>query len=405
MAAEEFVLIPKHTYIREQPHASQVLLNNSIKHKKPQLSYLNRMRPLIPTKQNSVSSETLPLPLPPTPPSTPIVDPGEQSTGLLTEDETNQYQEGGEEEEKRIVGEKERKDNIINYERILLQFQIMEDKKFTRYKKILEVIKSSTRVSINAMDETIYVDNVPTGLKAASFLYDIQQQTKILHNPAYIMILSALELTEEFVFNKYAKHAVQSKIKEQAQRRTKSPTKSPSTSGKTKTLDSRKPKSSQRESTKERKTKTTLNRTVRPITIQILQRQKRRRRKVKDGKPTPTTEKLLKKSYTDKGPALFGSVKTLKATTVIPRRKVKHFLHTEPSYTKYRTVRRKIARLKVIIYEINEIWSIDLAYVDKLAKYNIDIKYFLVAVDCMSRYLRVQPLKSKYATTTAEAFN
>ena len=160
-----------------------------------------------------------------------------------------------------------------------------------------------------------------------------------------------------------------------------------------------------KESKKERKTKTTLNRTVRPITIQILQRQKRRRRNEKDGKPTPIEEKLLKKSYTDKGPALFGSVKTLKATTVIPRQKVKHFLHTEPAYTKYRTVRRKIARLKVIVYDINEICSIDLAYVDKLAKYNKDIKYLLVAVDCLSRYLRVQPLKSNHATTTAEAFN
>ena len=28
----------------------------------------------------------------------------------------------------------------------------------------------------------------------------------------------------------------------------------------------------------------------------------------------------------------------------------------------------------------------------------------MVAVDCMSRYLRAQPLKSKYATSTAEAF-
>ena len=93
------------------------------------------MRPLIPPKQNSVSTETLSLPLPPTPPSTPLVDPGEQSAGRLTEDETNQYQEGGEEEEKRIVDEKERKDNKINYERILLQLQIMEDKKFTRAKK------------------------------------------------------------------------------------------------------------------------------------------------------------------------------------------------------------------------------------------------------------------------------
>ena len=113
----------------------------------------------------------------------------------------------------------------------------------------------------------------------------------------------------------------------------------------------------------------------------------------------------MKKSYTDKRPALFGSVKTLKVATVTPRQTIKHLLHTEPAYTKYRTVRRKIPRLKVIVYDINEIWSIDLAYVDKLAKYNKDMKYLLVAVDYMSRYLRVQPLKSKHATTTAEAFN
>ena len=83
----------------------------------------------------------------------------------------------------------------------------MEDQKFTRAKNILEVIKTSTRVSLNAMDETIYVDNVATGLKAASLLNDIQQQTKVLHNPAYILILSALELYPS-VINKYAKHAV-----------------------------------------------------------------------------------------------------------------------------------------------------------------------------------------------------
>ena len=160
-----------------------------------------------------------------------------------------------------------------------------------------------------------------------------------------------------------------------------------------------------KESKKERKTKTTLNRTVRPTTIQFLQCQKRRRRKVKNGKPTLTEEKFLKNSYTDKRPAFFGSVKTLKTTTVIPGRNVNHFLRTEPAYTKHRTVRRKIPRLKVIVNDINEIWSIDLAYNDKLAKYNKDIKSVLVAVDCMSRYLRVQPLKSKYAITPAEAFN
>ena len=45
MTAQEFVLIPKHIYVREHPHAGQFLLDNFIKHKKPQLSYLNRLKP------------------------------------------------------------------------------------------------------------------------------------------------------------------------------------------------------------------------------------------------------------------------------------------------------------------------------------------------------------------------
>ena len=84
---------------------------------------------------------------------------------------------------------------------------------------------------------------------------------------------------------------------------------------------------------------------------------------------------------------------------------MKQIIHTEPAYPKYRTVHRKTPRLKVVVYDIDKIWSIDLAYVDKLADYNKSIKCLLVAVDCMSRYLRVQPLKTKYATSTAEAFN
>ena len=138
--------------------------------------------------------------------------------------------------------------------------------------------------------------------------------------------------------------------------------------------------------------------------LSALQRQKRRRRKQNNGKITKIEEKLLKTKYSDKGPALFGSVNNLIKASNLSQKKVKHFLHTEPAYTKYRTVIRKTPRLKVIVYDIDEIWSLDLAFVDKLAQYNHDVKYLLVAVDCMSRYLRVQPLKSKYATTTAEAF-
>ena len=58
----------------------------------------------------------------------------------------------------------------------------------------------------------------------------------------------------------------------------------------------------------------------------------------------------------------------------------------------------------MIVNDINEIWSLDLAYVNKLAKYNRGVQYLLVAVNCLSRYLRVEPLKTKYAEETTEAF-
>ena len=53
--------------------------------------------------------------------------------------------------------------------------------------------------------------------------------------------------------------------------------------------------------------------------------------------------------------------------------------------------------MKVIVNDISEIWSLDLAYVDKLAKYNRGVLHFLIAVDYLPRYLQVEPLKTKSA--------
>ncbi len=66
-------------------------------------------------------------------------------------------------------------------------------------------------------------------------------------------------------------------------------------------------------------------------------------------------------------------------------------------------IRKKFPRLKVYSKDINEIWSIDLAYVDKLSKYNDGIMYLFVCVDVLSRYLRVQPMKNKFANTAMTA--
>ena len=72
------------------------------------------------------------------------------------------------------------------------------------------------------------------------------------------------------------------------------------------------------------------------------------------------------------------------------------------AHTNYRQSRRHFPRLKVIAYDIDEIWSID--YVDKLAKYNNGVKYLLVSVDVLSRKLRVEPMRSKTAEEKAKTF-
>ena len=104
------------------------------------------------------------------------------------------------------------------------------------------------------------------------------------------------------------------------------------------------------------------------------------------------------------GPAAYGSARNLQATSKMPKAKIDTFLQQKDAHTKYRQIQRNFPRLKVIAYEINKIWSIDVAYVDKLAKYNNGVKYLLVAVDVLSRFLRVVPMRSKSAPDAAKAF-
>ena len=131
-------------------------------------------------------------------------------------------------------------------------------------------------------------------------------------------------------------------------------------------------------------------------------RQTKKRPVKRNGLSSPEV-KRLEQLYL-KGPASYGSMKWLETQSKLPLGKIQSYLETNSSFTKNRSIRLKFSRLKVFVKDINEIWSLDLVHVDKLAKYNRNIKYLLVAVDCLSRYLRVEPMKTKYATEAAEAF-
>ena len=131
MAAEEFGLIPKHMYIRDQPHAAQILLDNSIKHKKPQLSYLNRLRPLNESARTTTSAIDTPAVIPPTP-EPPIVakaenNPQKQALLLTSVDDDDDDGDDDDDDEGNEMEKSVELSEALSTERILLQLQLMDE--------------------------------------------------------------------------------------------------------------------------------------------------------------------------------------------------------------------------------------------------------------------------------------
>lgn len=107
------------------------------------------------------------------------------------------------------------------------------------------------------------------------------------------------------------------------------------------------------------------------------------------------TEREKLDALWSKGPSAYGSVANLVKASGLDIETVKNFLHSKGSYTKYYLPKyKKFPRLKTYARNINEIWCIDVAYVDKLASYNDAYKFLLVCVDVLSRFVRVKPMKS-----------
>ena len=98
------------------------------------------------------------------------------------------------------------------------------------------------------------------------------------------------------------------------------------------------------------------------------------------------SQQLNKQSWKKCTRAAYGSARNLQETSKIPKAKIDTFLQQKDAHTKYRQIQRKFPRLKVIAYESDEFWSINVAYVDKLAKDNNGVKYLLVAVVVLSRF-------------------
>ena len=105
------------------------------------------------------------------------------------------------------------------------------------------------------------------------------------------------------------------------------------------------------------------------------------------------------------GSAAYGSVRNLAKASRLPASKVRQFLHSKDSYTKFTLAARKFKRMRSFARLRNEIWCMDLAYVDKLAKENKSVKYSLVRQDLFDRTVNAKGMKTKDSQETVKAFS
>ena len=102
----------------------------------------------------------------------------------------------------------------------------------------------------------------------------------------------------------------------------------------------------------------------------------------------------LQRLYTQ-GAAAYGSVRNFAKAGRLPVSKVRRFLQSKDSYTKFTLAARKFKRMRTFARFRNANLSMDLAYVDKLAKENQGVKYLLDRQDLFDRTVNARGMKIK----------
>ena len=92
----------------------------------------------------------------------------------------------------------------------------------------------------------------------------------------------------------------------------------------------------------------------------------------------------LQRLYTQ-GFAAYGSVLNLAKAAKLSSSKVRNFLHSKISFTRPTQATRKFRRLRVFARFKDEIWSMDLAYVNKLEEEIIGVNFFQFRPDLFDR--------------------
>ena len=122
------------------------------------------------------------------------------------------------------------------------------------------------------------------------------------------------------------------------------------------------------------------------------------------GSLSKSERQKLQRLYTQ-GFVTYGSVRNFAKAAKPSPSKVREFLHSKTSYTRFTQPARKFRRMRAFARFKNEICYMDLAYVDKLAKDNNGVKYLLVRQDLFDRTVDAKGMKTKDSKETVKTFS
>ena len=105
------------------------------------------------------------------------------------------------------------------------------------------------------------------------------------------------------------------------------------------------------------------------------------------------------------GFAVSSSVRNLAKAAKLSSSKVREFLHSKTSYTKFTQATRKFKRMRAFARFKGETWRMDIAYFDKLAKDKKGVKYLLVRHDLSDRTVDEKGMKTKESKEKVKTFS
>ena len=174
MHTEDFVLIPKQMYTREQPHVSQLLSNKNIHNPAKQISLLQKNKsPSAPSASQQDTEQQTDA----------SVDDRSTINGSMAKSFTRQH---------------------IDYQKGMLNdIRNLKGIKFERANTILDILEESDSVSL-VSSKRLLINGTNTEVLAATFLNNLQQTTCKLSFEQF-SVLTHLDIGSHWTCNTYGK--------------------------------------------------------------------------------------------------------------------------------------------------------------------------------------------------------